>query len=132
CAYLSRTAGIALLVSVPAVLILKKEARRAAVFAGAMLPAVVGWMLWTHAHALRSPDATLAYYTDYLRYQFLNVGFDNLGVVLWKNTSEILWGMGSLALPKLSDFGPVKVLTQVIGVAMIAGIVRLVRRGIAV
>jgi len=129
CAYLSRTAGIALLISVPAVLILKKESRRAVAFAAAMLPAILGWMMWARAHAIRSTDSTLTYYTDYLRYEFLNVNFANLGVVLWKNTDQVLWGMGSLILPKIFYLGPVKILTQVIAVAMIAGIVRLVRRG---
>ncbi len=129
CAYLSRTAGIALLVSVPAVLLWKRESRRAAAFIGAMLPAVVGWSLWTRAHMPHSPDTTLLYYVDYVRYQFLNVGFDNLATVAWKNIDQILYGMGSLALPKLAANLPVKILTQVIAFAMIAGTVRLVRRG---
>lgn len=133
-AYLSRTAGIALLVSVPAFLILWKQKeglRRAIAFCVAMLPFVAGWMLWTRAHAVPSGDPTLIYYTDYIRYQFLNVGFDNLAVVLWKNLDQILYGMGSLVLPKVADSLPVKILTQVIAVAMISGVVRLVRRKIA-
>ena len=40
--------------------------------------------------------------------------------------------MGALILPKVVVLAPVKILTQVIAIAMIAGIVRLVRRGIAV
>jgi hypothetical protein len=131
-AYLSRTAGVALLVSVPAYLIWKKEIRSAMAFAAAMLPFTAGWMLWTRTHAIHTTDPTLLYYTDYVRYQFLNVGFDNLGVVLWKNIDQILYGMGSLVLPKIADSLPVKILTQVIAVAMISGIVRLVRRQIAI
>lgn len=131
CAYLSRTAGIALLVSIPALLLWKKESRRAAVFAAAMLPAVLGWMLWTRTHSAPSADSTLTYYTDYIRYQFMNVGFDNLTVVLWKNIDQVLYGMGALVLPKVIITGPLKILTQVIAVAMISGIVRMVRRGIA-
>ena len=130
-AYLSRTAGIALLVSVPAYLLFKKELSRAIAFAAAMLPFIAGWMLWTRAHAFPTHDPTLLYYTDYVRYQFLNVGFDNLAVVLWKNVDQILYGMGSLVLPKVVDSLPVKILTQVIAVAMISGIVRLARRRIA-
>lgn len=130
-AYLSRTAGIALLVSVPAYLLFRREKARAIGFAAAMLPFIAGWMLWTRAHALHTDDPTLLYYTDYIRYQFLNVGFDNLPLVLWKNIDQILYGMGSLVLPKVADSLPVKILTQVIGVATISGIVRLVRRKIA-
>jgi hypothetical protein len=131
-AYLSRTAGVALLVSAPAYLLWKKEARRAVAFTAAMFPFIAGWMLWSRFHAIHTNDPTLLYYTDYVRYQFLNVGFDNLAVVLWKNADQILYGMGSLVLPKVVDSLPVKILTQVIAVAMISGIVRLVRRDVAV
>ncbi len=65
-------------------------------------------------------------------YQFLNVGLDNLPVVLWKNLDQVLYGMGALVLPKVADLLPVKILTQVIAVAMIMGVVRLARKGIAV
>jgi hypothetical protein len=130
CAYLSRTAGIALLVSVPAVLLWKRETRRAAAFAAAMLPFVLGWSIWTRSHMPPSPDETLLYYTDYARYQFLNVGWDNIAIVAWKNVDQILYGMGALALPKVFESLPAKILTQVIAFAMIAGTVRLMRRGV--
>jgi hypothetical protein len=130
-AYLARSAGIALLVSVPAWLLFRKQARRAAVFAVAMSPFVLGWMAWSRMHAIRTSDPTLLYYTDYFGYQFLNVGFDNFYIVLWKNLDQLLYGVGSLVLPKVTDSAPVKILTQVIAVAMIAGTVRLARRGIA-
>jgi hypothetical protein len=144
CAYLARTAGIALLISVPAWLLWKhgllwkrdllwkRERGRAAIFALTMLPFVAGWMLWSHAHRLPGADPTLTYYTDYLGYQFANVGFDNIAMVLWKNADQILYGMGSLVLPKVFDALPVKILTQVFAVAMLAGVVRMARRGIAV
>jgi glycosyl transferase family 87 len=131
-AYLARTAGIALLISVPAWLLCKREVRRAGVFALTMLPFVAGWMLWSHANQLPGADATLTYYTDYLGYQFANVGFDNIVVVLWKNADQILYGMGSLVLPKVFDALPMKILTQVLAVAMLVGVVRMVRRGVAV
>lgn len=71
------------------------------------------------------------YYTDYLGYEFLNVDLHNIGVVVWKNLDGLLYGMGSLVLPKIIDNLPVKILTQVIAIAMISGIVRLYRRGVA-
>jgi hypothetical protein len=131
CAYLSRTAGVALLVSVPLWLLWRREWRRAVIFAAAMLPAVIGWSLWTRAHLPHSADQTLLYYTDYFGYRTLNFGADNLAVILWKNFDQILYGVGSLVLPKVLDTLPVKILTEVIAVAMIAGVVRLARRGIA-
>ena len=131
-AYLSRTAGIALLVSVPAWMLLKRDWKGAGVFVMSMLPALIGWSLWAQAHLPRSTDQTLLYYTDYLGYRALNIGFDNLAVLLWKNTDQILYGMGSLLLPKVLDTLAVKMLAWVIAVAMIVGVVRLARRGIAV
>jgi hypothetical protein len=129
-AYLSRTAGIALLVSVPLTLALKRDWRRASAFAAAMLPAVITWMLWSRGHLPHPMDNTLMYYTDYTGYEFLNVDLHNLPVVVWKNLDQLLESMGALALPKVFDILPIKILTQVIAVAMIAGIVRLARRGI--
>lgn len=131
-AYLARTAGIALLISVPAWLLWRRQGRRAGIFALTMLPFVAGWMLWSHAYRAPGADPTLTYYTDYLGYQFANVGFDNIAVVLWKNADQILYGMGSLVLPKVFDALPMKILTQVLAVAMLAGVVRMARRGVAV
>lgn len=131
-AYLVRTAGLALFPALPLWMLWRREARRAALFAAGMLPAIAGWMLWSRTHGVRSADETLIYYTDYLGYQFLNVGWDNLPVVLWKNADQILYGLGSLVLPKVLESPPVKILTEVIAVAMIAGIVRLARRGLFV
>src|ERR1700676_4230672 len=75
---------------------------------------------------------SLLYYVDYMAFEKATVGLDNFGIVLWKNIDQTLYGMGSLVLPKVLDFLPLKILTQVIAVAMLAGVVRLVRRGIAV
>lgn len=132
CAYLSRTAGIALLISVPAVYLWRREGRRALQFGAAMLPAVIGWSIWTRLNHAPAGDTTLLYYTDYIRYQFLNVGLDNLGVVLWKNIDQVLYGIGSLVFPKVFETLPMKILSEVIGIAMISGTVRLARRGVLV
>ena len=132
CAYLARTAGIALLVAIPAVLVWRKQWRLIAWFVLPFLPVVIGWTLWTVTHRVHTTDYTDLYYTDYLGGWLMNVGWDNLAVVVWKNTDEVLYGMGSLALPKIFSFLPIKILSEMIGVAMIAGVVRMVRKGIAV
>lgn len=132
CAYLSRTAGIALLVAIPAGYAFRRDFRRAWIFAASMLPFIGGWSLWTRAHTLQGAGNDLVYYTDYVRFQFLNVGWNNLGVVVWKNVDQLLYAFGSLAIPQVVALGPVKTLTQVVGVAAISGIVRMARRGIGV
>ena len=130
-AYLTRTAGIALVASVLLWLLLRRDFRHTTLFAGMTLPVVIAWGMWTTTHRV-SHDLTLTYYTDYLGFQFANVGWDNLGVVLWKNFDQILYGMGALVMPKVVDNLPMKILTQVIAAAMISGVVRLVRKGVLV
>ncbi len=132
CAYLSRTAGVALLVAIPAWYTLRRDFRRAGIFGVSMLPFIAGWSLWTRAHALAGAGNDILYYTDYVKFQFLNVGWNNLGIVLWKNIDQLLYAFGSLALPQVVALGPVKTLTQVVGVAAISGIVRMARRGVAI
>jgi len=136
CAYLARTAGIALMISIPALLLLRKhdgkrDWRRATLFLATSLPAVGAWSWWTAAHLQHSQDMTLLYYVDYMGFRTANFGLDNLTVILWKNVDQIMYGIGSLVLPKVVAVLPLKILTQVIAVAMLAGVVRLVRRGIA-
>ncbi len=130
CAYLLRTSGVPLLVSIPAWYWWKKSPRAAGAFAASMLPFVVGWSLWSRTQALHTVDPTLTYYTDYIRYELLNVGFDNLHIVVWRNTDALLYAMGSLFLPKVFGGELWKILAQVIAIAMISGVVRLARRGL--
>ena len=52
------------------------------------------------------------YYLNYIGYQFLNVDLHNFPVVLWRNLDQLLYGMGSLALPKIYDILPVKILRR--------------------
>jgi hypothetical protein len=132
CAYLSRTAGIALIVSMPAWYWWRRDLRRAVGFVAGMLPFVLSWMLWSRHNIIHTVDQTLIYYTDYVKYEFLTVGLDNLHIVLWKNLDGLLYGMGSLAIPPVFAFPVVKILTEVVAIAMISGCVRLYRRGIGV
>ena len=131
CAYLSRTSGIVLLIAVPAWMLLQKDWRRAAAFAAAMLPAVIGWRLWTRMHVLRSADLTTMFYTDYVRY-LQHTTWHDMPVILWKNFDQLLYAMGSMVLPRVYDLPPLKILTQVLAVAMLAGTVRIVRHGFGV
>jgi len=132
CAYLSRTAGIALLISMPVWYLWRRRSTQAGAFLAGMLPFVLGWSLWSALHKIPVHEATLADYTDYLKFELMNIGLDNLLVVLWKNIDALLYSMGSLILPQVVAMLPVKILTQLIAITMIAGVVRLARRGVAI
>jgi 4-amino-4-deoxy-L-arabinose transferase-like glycosyltransferase len=128
-AYLTRTAGIILLASGFLFLWLRKQRPRAITFAAAMLPFILAWTLWGRLHQLPTTDPDLIYYTSYLGEQFNNVTLTSLPLFLWKNLDGLLSGLGSLVLPQVLGVGFLKILAEVIAVAMIAGVVRLVRRG---
>jgi hypothetical protein len=128
-AYLTRTAGLALLVAIPAWYLWRRRRANALAFALAMLPAVLGWTLWSKYAMYKTDDPTLIYYIDYFRGHSMSVGLDNIAIVVWKNLDQTLYAIGSLILPKVVDLSAVKILTQVLAVAAIAGVVRMVRKG---
>lgn len=131
-AYLTRTAGIALLPAA-ALYLWRRSAndgfRKAVAFAGAMLPFAAAWMFWTRTHLTPTSDPALTYYVDYLGYQRMNVSLADMPLVLWKNIDGFLSGLGALVIPKLESSLLMKILSQALAVAMISGVVRIVRRG---
>ncbi len=129
-AYLTRSAGLALLISAPIVLLWRGERRRAMWLAGSMLPFVIGWTVWTRGHQFKGADEILLYYTNYFGYARQAISLSDLPVVLWKNADGLLYAMGAMALPEITSALLVKILTQVLGIAMIAGIVRMAHRGV--
>jgi hypothetical protein len=128
-AYLTRSAGIALFAAGVVYFWLGKERRLAGLFAGTAAPFAVGWMLWARTHQAATNDPELIYYLDYFRYELYAISWSDLPVVIWKNVDGLLAGMGGLLLPKISGSLFEKILAQVIAVAMIAGVVRLIRQG---
>ena len=128
-AYLTRTAGIVLLLTGIVYLWMRRERAKALWFGAGMLPFVASWTVWARLHQLQTSDESLVYYLDYVKYEFYNVHLGNLHLVLWKNIDALLWGLGSLILPKVTDSLFLKILAEVIAVAMISGIVRMVRKG---
>jgi hypothetical protein len=129
-AYLARTAGIVLL---PAAIFylwhICGQRRRAVLFGAAMLPFIAGWTLWTSLHATRTGDPALLYYVNYLGYQLYNFKLADAHLFLWKNADGLLSGLGYWVLPKVATSLPLKIAAEVVAAAMIAGIVRIARRG---
>jgi len=125
-AYLTRTCAIPILLTAPLCFLLRKRYWRALLFFASMLPAIVGWQLWTWAHMLRTSDPVFVYHTSYLGMERATVHLDNLGAVLWHNLDGLLRGIGKLIVfEAISTNAHVQ---QLIGVAAIAGTVRLMRR----
>ena len=131
-AYLMRSAGIVLLGSGLAYLWWRGQRRKALIYAGVMFPFVAAWTMWARLHQLHTDDAALVYYTDYFRYEIYNISLRNVHLVLWKNLDGLVSSLGYLILPNVTSSLFMKILAELIGVAMISGIVRLVKSGKAV
>lgn len=128
-AYLTRSAGIVLFAAAMIYLWSRKRRRSGLLFAAGMLPFVAGWTLWSRLHQLPTSDPSLIYYTDYFRNQLYSLSWRDFHLYVWRNVDSLLWGLGGLIVPKVTSSWFLKILAQVIAVAMIAGILRMVRRG---
>lgn len=130
-AYLTRTSGIALLPAAITYYSWKKKPGDVLWFSLGMLPAITAWTLWSRMHAAPGHDVVTLCYTNYLGYYRMNVGWDNLGHVLWRNVSALLESMGSLVFPQMMQGLLAKFILQPLAVAMILGCVRMARQGYA-
>ena len=130
--YLTRTAALPLVVAIPVHAYLKRDWRRGAAFLLAMLPAVIGWALWTRANRIVTTEAALVYYTDYLGFFLLNVGWDDIVTIARQNFDQLLYGIGSLLLPRVTAFPVVAIMTRMLGIGSCFAVFRLARRGVAV
>jgi hypothetical protein len=127
-AFLTRTAGIVLLVSVPAVLILQQRRRQDALrFAGVMLPFVIGWFVWSKLYQVQAGSDLVTYYVNYLGYHLRVFRWSDAHLFLWKNIDFLLLSAGSFLLPNVFGGLIMKILTQVLGVASLVGAFRLAR-----
>ena len=128
-AYLTRTAGIALLPAAIVYFWWKKSARAGLWFTLGMLPAVAGWTVWSRLHAAPGHDVVTLCYTNYLGYYLQNVGWDNIGHILWRNAGALFEAMGSLVFPQMMEGWLAKLILWPLAAAMILGCIRMVRQG---
>ena len=126
-AYLTRTAALPLAVVAPLCFLFHGQRRKAMLFAAGMIPAIVGWQIWMSAHMLQTSDPVFLYYTSYLGMERIIVHFDNLANVVWHNLDALLRSICKLIIFDIAIPIPPH-LEQVIGVAGIVGMIRLVKR----
>jgi hypothetical protein len=125
-AYLTKSIAAPLLISAPLCFVLRKQFKNAGLFFAAMLPAMAGWQYWVATHLSHSRDLVTLYYTNYLGFQFYNVPWRDLPLVIWHNLDGFLMGAGRLLTFDV-PWGS-KHLERVVAVAAIAGSVRLAKR----
>lgn len=122
-AYLTKSSAAPLLITAPLCFVLRKQFGKAALFFGAMLPAVAAWQWWVSQHLSRSWDLVTLYYTNYVGFQIYNVPLRDLPLVAWYNLDAFLMSAGKLLTFDV-PYGS-KPLERVAAVAAIAGCIRL-------
>lgn len=127
-AYLAKTSGLAFL-SLPLLHVVRRQRMRAAWFCAGMLPAVVGWMLWSRAHTAPGRDMVSLYYTDYVRFHLYNFSWGDLPLLLWKNGSGLWLGAGGFFLLGVEDTFWGNLFRGVLTGLALAGLIRLLRAG---
>ena len=129
-AYLTKAAALPLIVTVPLLLMLRGQRRRALWFALTMAPAIVVWTGWVHAHRAAATDLTTIYYTDYFGFQLLNVGPRDLPFLIWKNLDSLFSGIAGLIIFDDGKSAGGVYLARFLALGAILGAVRLgLRRG---
>jgi len=127
-AFLTRSAGLVLLAGAAAAFLPRRQWRQAAAFAAAMLPSLLGWTLWTHAHRAVSTDTMTLFYTDYLGFWAREVSATGLPLVLWTNLDSLLSAIGGMVIFGLPDSLAGKTIARLLAVAALVGLARLWRR----
>lgn len=128
-AFLTRSAGLPLLITLPAVFAWKREWKKAAISFAAMLPAVAGWHVWCAAVRLPGADAFTQYYTNYFGFYLLDVTRGELADLAWVNVGSVVKGIGELLVFDESQTMLSLTLARLLTVASVAGAVKLARQG---
>ena len=130
-AFLTKTAGLPLLATVPALFLWRRQFSRAALFVAGMLPAVAGWMLWSKAHTPAGGDLATLYYTNYVGFYRATTTRHDLLALLTTNAEAYLRGLGGLVVLNTGDGFGAKLFTRILALVAIAGAARLARgRGV--
>jgi hypothetical protein len=127
-AFLFRTIGLAAL-ALPILWWWRGERVRAVRFLAGFLPLSLAWIVWSRIHQSPASGEIALYYTNYIGYHFTQFEWASAHLFLWRNIDGFLTGAGGLILPTIFDSQIAHILTQVLAVASIAGIVRMVRGG---
>ena len=127
-AYLTRVAGLPLLPAGALYFLIFRRYRQATVFSAAMLPAIVGWTLWSHMHTFHTTESAVLMYTSYTGDYLSTVALRNLPAIVWLNWGRLASAMAALLIPNVSQMPAGQQLAYLLIAASIAGAVRLVAR----
>jgi len=128
-AFLTRTAALPLLVTVPLCLLWRKRMGAAVSFLCTMMPAVAGWMIWSKLNRVGATDMHTIYYTDYFEHFLRDVKGMDYPAMVWGNISSLGKAVGELVVPDDAYTFPTLTFSRVLSAGVIAGSIRLVKQG---
>jgi len=126
-AFLTRTAGLALLPAGVLFFAVRSRWKQLGVFVAGMLPCVAGWAIWSTANRSPDTDNVTLYYTNYFGHFLSNFQWKETHIYVWKNVDGMLHGLGALLLPDTTHSTLDKVLAVSLAIAGVIGVVRLAR-----
>lgn len=127
-AYLTRTLGIVLIVSIPLCWIIRRQFRSALIFAITVIPAVIAWQTWVARHITSARDPISVYYTSYTAWYVANVHLVDLPQVVSLNARAYLSSIGHLLVYDQGFLPWSQQMAWLVAAAAFAGFYRVVRR----
>jgi len=128
-AFLIRSNSIALVISVPLVLILQRRIRAAVTFLIPLLAAIAGWQLWCFRNAPAAKDDMVVYYTSYAKFYVQTFSWTDFPHRLWTNFASVMESLPRLVLFTVDDTFGLRALGWLLTVTAAAGVVTLFRAG---
>jgi hypothetical protein len=124
-AVLTKTSAAPLLLSIPALMLWRKQPRAALRFAASAWPASAAWLLWAALH--RAPGAAGDYYLDYLGFYRANHSIGDLPSILAANLPVMVMGAGRLLAFVASYDGWANYVTTLAGLASLLSLFRIAK-----
>jgi hypothetical protein len=120
-AYLTRTAAIPLLITVPLCDLFRRRFARAGSYAAGMAPAVAGWMAWCALNRIQTNDPTLIFHTQYLGQFLRDLHWPALPGIVATNAAGLVSSAGRLLLFTVPESPVALYLCYVLGVFALSG-----------
>jgi hypothetical protein len=127
-AYLIKSSGLPLLLSLPLCFSLRRQYRQAALSSLPMLAAVAGWNLWARAHASHSADLASLYNTSYLGFYLYGLTLHDFFQMVSVNLRLLFPAISHLFMLEAGGSPLEDILCGFVLVAAVSGLVRLIRR----
>jgi hypothetical protein len=128
-AYLTRSSAVILCFTVPAVMLMRREWRKAFGFFLTFAPAAVLWLSWCALHPPFIRDYNDAFYSSYLAFLSSNTTMEAAVLRISTHANDLLLAFGATLIPHFAAGNAADWIRRLVAVAGAGGVVLLVRSG---